>query len=102
MVPQINPDLRVKNILRLERHNWVTGTGMARISKEEQEIRMKVYIGNEWSENKHEVCFLDETGDVVLVKQITHTITGFRQNRVTSSRPPAGYAHRWVARAKIH
>src|SRR6266508_6089629 len=27
MVPQIQPDLTVKNILRLERHNWVTGTG---------------------------------------------------------------------------
>jgi hypothetical protein len=27
MVPQTQPDLTVKNILRLERHNWVTGTG---------------------------------------------------------------------------
>ncbi len=27
MVPQIKPDLTVKNTLRRERHNWVTGTG---------------------------------------------------------------------------
>jgi hypothetical protein len=79
MVPQIKPDLTVKNILRRERHNWVTGTGMARISREEQEVRMKVYIGIDWSENKHDVCFLHETGEVLLVKQIAHTIAGFRQ-----------------------
>ena len=27
MVPQAMPDLTVENILRLERHNWVTETG---------------------------------------------------------------------------
>jgi transposase len=40
---------------------------------------MKVYIGIDWSENKHDVCFLKETGEVLLVQQIGHTITGFRQ-----------------------
>lgn len=30
MVPQSKPDLTVKNILRLERHNWVTGTGQGK------------------------------------------------------------------------
>jgi transposase len=40
---------------------------------------MKVYIGIDWSENKHDVCFLKETGDVLLVQQIGHTIAGFRQ-----------------------
>ena len=40
---------------------------------------MKVYIGIDWSENKHEVCFLDEEGEVLLVRQIAHTIAGFRQ-----------------------
>ena len=40
---------------------------------------MKVYIGIDWSENKHDVCMMHETGDVLLVKQIAHTITGFRQ-----------------------
>jgi len=79
MVPQIKPDLTVKNILRRERHNWVTGTGMARISREGEEIRMKVYIGIDWSENKHAVCFLDEQGEVVRVQQIAHTMSGFRQ-----------------------
>jgi hypothetical protein len=79
MVPQSKPDYTVKNILRLERHNWVTGTGMARISREGKEVRMKVYIEIDWSENKHDVCFLNEMGDVLLVKQIAHTIAGFRQ-----------------------
>lgn len=40
---------------------------------------MKVYIGIDWSENKHEVCFLAETGEVVLTQSIAHTIAGFRQ-----------------------
>jgi transposase len=40
---------------------------------------MKVYIGIDWSENKHEVCFLDEMGEVLRVQQIPHTIAGFRQ-----------------------
>ena len=40
---------------------------------------MKVYIGIDWSENKHDVCFMHETGDVLLVLQIPHTIAGFRQ-----------------------
>jgi len=40
---------------------------------------MKVYIGIDWSENKHDVCFLHGTGDVLLVQQIPHTIAGFRQ-----------------------
>lgn len=40
---------------------------------------MKVYIGIDWSENKHDVCFLDEIGEVLLVQEIAHTIAGFRQ-----------------------
>jgi transposase len=40
---------------------------------------MKVYIGIDWSENKHDVCFLKETGEVVLTLQIQHTMAGFRE-----------------------
>lgn len=40
---------------------------------------MKVYIGIDWSENKHEVCFLHETGEILLIQQILHTIAGFRE-----------------------
>ncbi len=40
---------------------------------------MKVYIGIDWSENKHDVCFLDEMGEVQLVQEIAHTIAGFWQ-----------------------
>jgi transposase len=52
---------------------------MARISREGKEITMKVYIGIDWSENKHDVCFLNETGEIILVQEILHTIVGFRQ-----------------------
>jgi len=38
---------------------------------------MKVYIGIDWSENKQDVCFLDERGEVLLMEQIPHTIAGF-------------------------
>ncbi len=40
---------------------------------------MKVYIGIDWSENKHDVCFLKELGEVLLVLQIEHTIAGFQK-----------------------
>lgn len=40
---------------------------------------MKVYIGIDWSENKHDICFMQERGEVVLTLQIQHTMAGFRQ-----------------------
>ena len=40
---------------------------------------MKVYIGIDWSENKHDVCFLQERGETLLTLQIQHTMAGFRQ-----------------------
>ena len=52
---------------------------MARISREATEVKMKVYIGIDWSENKHEICFMHETGEVLLVREIPHTIAGFQQ-----------------------
>src|SRR6266545_1822259 len=52
---------------------------MSRISREEQEVVMKVYLGIDWSENKHDICFLHGSGEVLLVLQIEHTLAGFRQ-----------------------
>ena len=40
---------------------------------------MTVYIGIDWSENKHAVCFLDEKGEVTRVQEIAHTLSGFQQ-----------------------
>jgi len=40
---------------------------------------MTVYIGIDWSENKHDLCFMHPSGDVLLALQIQHTIAGFRQ-----------------------
>src|SRR5215207_7666532 len=51
----------------------------SRISREQQEVAMQVYIGIDWSENKHDVCFMHETGAVLLMLQIQHTMAGFRE-----------------------
>jgi len=40
---------------------------------------MKVYIGIDWSENQHDICFMHESGEVLRILQIKHTIAGFRE-----------------------
>ena len=40
---------------------------------------MKVYIGIDWGEDKHDLCFMHESGKVLLTLQIQHTIAGFRE-----------------------
>ena len=40
---------------------------------------MKVYIGIDWSENRHDLCFMHASGEVLLTLQIQHTIAGFRE-----------------------
>jgi transposase len=40
---------------------------------------MTVYIGIDWSENKHDVCFINELGEVLQQLQIAHTPAGFLQ-----------------------
>jgi transposase len=38
---------------------------------------MKVYIGIDWSEKKHDICFMHENGEVLRNLQILHTMDGF-------------------------
>ena len=38
---------------------------------------MKLYIGIDWSQNKHDVCFLNPSGVVQIKFVINHTETGF-------------------------
>ncbi len=38
---------------------------------------MKVYIGIDWSEEKHAVCFMNEAGSVIQELMIAHTPEGF-------------------------
>lgn len=38
---------------------------------------MKVYIGIDWSEQKHDICYLKENGEVLRLLQIQHSIKGF-------------------------
>jgi transposase len=40
---------------------------------------MKVYIGIDWSEQKHDLCILNESGAVLKAWQITHTQSGFAE-----------------------
>jgi len=58
----------------------VTGTqalAMSRNSKGILEAYMKVYIGIDWSEKKHDICFMNDKGEVMLEKQIEHNLSGF-------------------------
>lgn len=38
---------------------------------------MQVYIGIDWSEKKHDICFLNEKGGVIRSLEIPHSLTGF-------------------------
>ena len=40
---------------------------------------MKVYIGIDWSQNKHDLCFLNSAGAVLAQKTVPHTQAGFWQ-----------------------
>jgi transposase len=40
---------------------------------------MKVYIGIDWSEDKHDICMLNEAGAILKVWQIEHTQNGFME-----------------------
>src|ERR1700690_2355265 len=51
---------------------------LSRISRDKQEVSMKVYIGIDWSEKKHDICYLHESGEVLRILQIQHTTAGFR------------------------
>ena len=38
---------------------------------------MLVYIGIDWSEKKHDVCFMHANGEVLQTIQVTHSVSGF-------------------------
>lgn len=40
---------------------------------------MSVYLGIDWSEKKHDLCFQNEVGEVLLTQVIEHTPKGFLQ-----------------------
>lgn len=40
---------------------------------------MKVYLGIDWSEKKHDLCLLNQTGAVLKSWQISHTQSGFSE-----------------------
>lgn len=48
--------------------------GPPEIGKEEH---MLVYIGIDWSEKKHDVCYMHENGEVLRDLEIAHTMEGF-------------------------
>ena len=40
---------------------------------------MKLYIGIDWSEKKHDIVYMNENGATLLVQQIEHTQEGFNE-----------------------
>jgi transposase len=42
-----------------------------------KEVCMRVYIGIDWSENKHDIVFMNEAGVAIARLTITHTVEGF-------------------------
>lgn len=46
-------------------------------SREKEEVIMKVYIGIDWSEEKHDICYEHENGAVLRYLQVPHSIAGF-------------------------
>ena len=40
---------------------------------------MKVYIGIDWSQNKHDLCYLNQAGARLAQMTIAHTMEGFRR-----------------------
>jgi len=40
---------------------------------------MTVYIGIDWSENKHDVCFLNEGGEVLQALELEQSLAGYQQ-----------------------
>ena len=55
---------------------------------------MKVYIGIDWSQNKHDLCFLNEAGAHLARLSIPHTPVGF-WNDDDGSRYRAAYFERF-------
>src|SRR5512135_517966 len=47
------------------------------ISRDGQEVLMTVYIGIDWSEQKHDICYVKENGEVLRNLQVKHTMDGF-------------------------
>jgi transposase len=44
-----------------------------------KEVHMRVYTGIDWSENKHDVVFMNQAGAVFAQLTIAHTVDGFLQ-----------------------
>ena len=62
---------------------------------------MRVCIGIDWSETKHDICYLHENGEVLRTLQVQHTLTGFmeldkarRELGVTAQESVVGYGGR--------
>ena len=47
------------------------------IREVQPEDPMKVYIGIDWSEEKHDICWMNEKGEVIRTLQIRHSLNGF-------------------------
>jgi len=64
--------------------NQVTGYSQKGFQECKLEVLMKLYIGIDWSVNKHDIVFMNERGGVIERKTISHEEKGFWEIKKTS------------------
>jgi len=69
----------VENVLRCERPNWRTAKDNPESQWSLKEIQMIIYIGIDWSAQKHDLVFMNEKGGIIERSTIAHTWEGLAQ-----------------------
>src|SRR5205814_7552208 len=70
--------ITVQSVLRHERPNRKTATRVRRWALlQAQGGPMPVYLGIDWSQNKHDLCFVNAAGAAIARATIPHSAEGF-------------------------
>ena len=80
----------VENVLRHECHNWRTAKGANGSQWSLREVHVLVYIGIDWSEQKHDIAIMNEKGGVIDQLTIAHTV-----GRTVAYRPHVSKTWSW-------
>ena len=68
----------VDNVSHCECHNRETVTSIrGEPPGLRKEATVKVYLGIDWSEQKHQVCFMNKAGAVIQQMSVEHSVDGF-------------------------
>jgi hypothetical protein len=63
---------------------------------------MRVYLGIDWSQSKHDLCWLNETGAVVAELTIPHQPDGFEQLDAVRRKMGLAAGECWVGLETAH